>query len=247
VSGDVAVYADARCDGHHSLASPLPDACLGVIDTDRPHQTDTPHVVPAGHVQIESALAAAQIEGAGKPAHAIFFEDAYRFGLVDRVDAELIVKHADYVPSLARFAPPGPIHARAKLNVVAEDGFVPAVTLVPWIAVPMDRSQALRAGPFVFFGWELPWRFELEVNAGFFVSGAPKPPLALVVASALTWTIAGDLRVFADIYATGWDVAFGTGVLWAFTRDVQIDLGTYLGVNGDEPTATPFLGLSFRR
>src|SRR5580692_8523964 len=54
---------DPGCRGTHSLWAPLPDRCLGVIDTDRPHQTDTPHVVPAGHTQVESALAGVQLGG----------------------------------------------------------------------------------------------------------------------------------------------------------------------------------------
>jgi hypothetical protein len=33
--------SDARCHGTHSVWLPLSDECLGVIDTDRPHQTDT--------------------------------------------------------------------------------------------------------------------------------------------------------------------------------------------------------------
>ena len=41
---------DPRCEGVHGVWAPLPDGCLSVIDTDRPTQTDTPHVVPVGHV-----------------------------------------------------------------------------------------------------------------------------------------------------------------------------------------------------
>jgi hypothetical protein len=243
VSGDAAVHA--QCEGRHGLADPLPDACLGVIDTDRPHQTDTPHVVPAGHVQFESALVSVPI--VARTAHVVLFEDAYKFGLVDGVDLQLLMKHAEYVPSTARLAPPGPLQVRGKISVATENGWAPAITLVPWLVVPMDRSQALRAGPFVFWGWELPFGLELEVNTGIFFSGPPKQAAALLLASALTWTIVGNLRVFADIYAVAYDVSFGSGVLWAFTRDVQVDAGTYLGVRGDVPAATPFVGLSFRR
>ncbi len=244
---------DPRCQGTHGLASPLPDACLGVIDTDRPHQTDTPHVVPAGHAQFESAVAAVQLGGTpGAPtgdrgAHAIFFDDGYKFGVVTGMDVQLLFKHADYIPEERKFAPPGPLNLRAKFNVVQEKGWTPAVTLVPWVFLPADRSQALRGGPLVFWGWELPGHFELEMNAGVLVSTKPKPPAAVVLASALTYTVVGDLRVFVDAYATGWDVALGTGALWAFARDAQIDLGTYVGLNGDEPVATPFLGFSIRR
>jgi hypothetical protein len=136
---------------------------------------------------------------------------------------------------------------RAKFSLIEEDGFLPAVTLVPWIFVPLQSAQALRGGPLLFWGWELPHHFELELNAGLLVGGRPKPPAAAVHASALTYTVVGSLRVFIDVYATGWDIALGTGALLALSRDVQIDLGTYVGLSGDEPVATPFLGLSVRR
>jgi hypothetical protein len=132
------------------------------------------------------------------------------------------------------------------VSLVDEDGWVPAITLVPWLFVPLDTSQSLRGGPLLFWGWELPAHLELEVNAGVLFGTKPKPATAIVVASALTYTIVGNFRVFIDAYTTGWDAALGTGALWAFTRDVQIDLGTYIGLNGDEPVATPFLGFSFR-
>jgi hypothetical protein len=137
----------------HGLASPLPDACLGVIDTDRPHQTDTPHVVPAGHAQFESVLIAVATGGTvgsapgDRAAHVAAFENAYKFGLLSRVDLQLIMKHAEYVPGDHRLAPPGPLAVRAKFNVIEESGLIPAVTLVPWVFVPLAPSQALRGGP----------------------------------------------------------------------------------------------------
>ena len=42
-------------------------------------------------------------------------------------------------------------------------------------------------------------------------------------------------------------MALGTGALWAFARDMQIDVGTYVGLSGQEPAATPFVGFSVRR
>jgi hypothetical protein len=226
---------------------------LDVIDTDRPHQTDTPHVVPAGHVQVESAVAAAQLGGpvdgssSDRSAHLVFLEDMYKLGVAPRIDVQLLFKHAEYAVGPRRAAPPGPYSVRAKFNVVEGDGALPAITIVPWIFLPVAPSQTLRGGPLVFWEWELPARFELEMNAGVIFGASPAPTAAPVLASALTWTVAGEFRVFADGYATGSDVQLGTGALWAFTRDMQIDLGTYVGVHGDEPVATPFLGFSIRR
>jgi hypothetical protein len=244
---------DPRCGGTHGLWSPLPDACLDVIDTDRPHQTDTPHVVPAGHVQVESAIGEVQLGGAlGAPPgarspHVVLFDDNYKFGLVSRVDVQVLFEHAAYATAQGRFEPPGPLSLRAKLNVVDERGWVPAVSLVPWLFLPVAPSEALRGGPLAFWGWELPAHLELEVNAGLLFGAAPKPPAAIVFASALTYTVAGGFRVFVDVYATGPDIALGTGALWAFTRDMQVDVGTYVGLQGEEPVATPFVGFSIRR
>lgn len=248
-----AAAEEEACAGTYGLASRLPDRCLKDIDTDRPHQTDTPHVVPAGHTQVESALVAMPVGGtvgmprAGRAARVVFFDDGYKFGLVSHVDLQVLMKHVEYVPAERRLAPPGPLSLRAKLGVVEERGWIPAITLVPWVFVPFDRSQAVRGGPLVFWGWELPAHLELEMNAGVLVGARPKPPAAVVLASALTYTVVGSFRVFADVYATGWDVALGTGALWAFSRDAQLDLGTYVGLSGDEPVATPFLGFSVRR
>ena len=243
---------DPRCQGSHSLWHPLPDACLGLIDTDRPHQTDTPHVVPAGHMQFESALAELQLGGAldnrsDQTAHVVLFDDNYKVGLVSNVDLQLLFAHAAYDPAEGAFVPPGPLELRAKFNIVQEDGWVPAITLVPWVFVPIAPSEALRAGPYVFWGWELGEHFELEMNAGLLFGASPKPPASFVLASALTYKPWERFGVFVDVYATGPDAALGTGMLWALTRDMQVDLGTYLGLHGDEPVATPFVGFSVRR
>jgi Putative MetA-pathway of phenol degradation len=246
---------DPRCKGTHSLWAPLPDACLEVIDTDRPHQTDTPHVVPAGHTQFESALASVQLGGnvdapnGPKSAHLILLDDGYKFGLVTHVDLQLLFKHFDYVPAAKAFSPPGPLSVRLKWNFLEGGGVVPALTFVPWVFIPMAPSPAesLRAGPLLFLGWELPAKFELEVNAGVLFSENPKPRAAVVLASALTYTVIDEFRIFIDAYGTGPDVALGTGALWAFHRDMQIDIGTYIGLHGAEPAATPFVGFSVRR
>jgi hypothetical protein len=244
-----------ECKGIHGLWAPLPDECLEVIDTDRPHQTDTPRVVPAGHTQFESAVASLQLGSnvddpkGPRSAHLIFFDDGYKFGLVSHVDFQLLFKHADYIPVAKSFAPPGPLSVRAKWNFVEGGGFVPALTFVPWVFIPMAPAPAesLRAGPLLFLGWELPLHLELEVNAGVLFSEKPKPAEALVLASALTYTVVGEFRIFVDVYATGWDIALGTGALWAFARDMQVDVGTYVGLSGEEPRATPFMGFSIRR
>ena len=240
----------STCDAPHSLTDPLPDECLEPIDTDRPHQTDTPHVVPPGHIQVESALASVKLGQLGsgeRTPRAVFFDNNYKAGLGHGMDLQVLWKHAEYSSAASAFTAPGPLQLRVKLNIVEEEGARPAITLVPWLVIPFSHADALRAGPLVFLGWELPHRFELEMNAGMFVSGKPKPVAALVLASALTYGVTEKFKVFVDAYTTGWDAALGTGLLYTLTRDAQVDAGTYIGLDGDEPVATPFIGLSIRR
>jgi hypothetical protein len=233
------------CDGVHGLWSPLPDSCLEIIDTDRPHQTDTPHVVPAGHTQVESAIAAVQlggtVDGSDKRTHLVLLEDNYKFGIVTRVDLQLLFKHADYVFDAGRFVAPGPLEARVKINLIE------GVTLVPTVFVPMTSTQPFRAGALVFLGWELPLGLELEVNTGLLLQSATKPTALVVFAAALTSVFIGPIKTFVDVYATGLDVQLGSGFLAPLGRNMQIDLGTYIGLNGAVFAATPFIGFSVRR
>ena len=132
-----------------------------------------------------------------------------------------------------------------KLNIIEERGTTPAVTVVPTVWIPFAPRQVLRAGALLFWGWELPLGFELEMNAG--IIAAPQHAPELVLASAVTHKVVGRLSAFIDIYATGFDVQLGTGVLLPIGRDVQIDAGTYIGITGAVYVASPFVGFSLRR
>jgi hypothetical protein len=225
---------------------------LDVIDTDRPHQTDTPHVVAEGRVQVESGVAAVALGGPvgggsdDRAAHVWFLDDIYKVGAAPHVDLQILARHADYAVGPRRCEAPGPLSVRAKLNVVVGEGAVPAITLVPWVFIPVAPSEPFRGGPAVFWGWELPARLELEMNAGVFFGTSPAPLVAPLLASALTWTVFGEFRVYGEIYAVGSDVQPGTGLLWAFNPNMQVDAGSFIGVAGNVSRATPFVGFSIR-
>ncbi len=246
----------ARCGGIHSLFDPLPDECLGPIDTDRPHQTDTPHVVPAGHAQFEFGLAMIELGGPvsrapGTPGPStkprlVFFENMYKFGVLSNVDLQLIVAHAAYDTAKRAFDPAGPITLRAKLNVLEEDGIIPALTFVPAFSIPMSPGDVASGGTSLFVGWELPLSFDLEVNVGALVT-AGRTGVSPLLATALTHPVVGPLRAFVEGVVIGQDGSLGTGLLLNLGRDWQIDGGSYIGLAGDRAVATPYLGLSFRR
>jgi hypothetical protein len=248
----VARGAGSDCAGPWSLARPVPDICLEPIETDRPHLTETPHPVPAGHVQLESGIVAVELRG-HRDRRVLLFDQMYKLGVADGADVELLVVHAE--ATRRGLAPnPTPLLARAKFALWREDGMIPSLTLVPIAAAPLRAVHGWTAGLLAFLAWELPARLELELNAGALGSfrGA-RAGTELEAALALTRNITGPLSAYVEIYgrsalAGGPSMVLGgAGLTLLVHRDIQLDTGTFLGVAGDVAPATPFVGISIRR
>ena len=120
------------------------DVPIQVIDTDRPHQTDTPHLIPEGHVQIEMGVIGVVDQ------HVIAFDDAYKYAPAAWLELDVLHDHVDYDHGYQL----DPLTVRAKLRLVAEaDGAKPAVSAVPTLAFAFSGPRLARAGLGMFFGW----------------------------------------------------------------------------------------------
>ena len=236
-----------ECGGRHSLFRPLPSECLEPIDTDRPHLTDSPGVVPPGYVQLELGVFAYEVRR-GQRNQLSFFNNLYKLGLVDRVDLELFLNHIAVEGGAPRFAS-GPVVVRSKVALPSTERL--HVTLVPIVAIPFDADPGA-AGAFVFLGWEPVRSVDVELNAGVTFPFAESAPPVMVASSAVTYRVSGPVRAFGEFYtvsdpSTTAQLTFGTGVLVAIGRDTQFDAGVFTGLWGDTPTFTSFVGFSFRR
>lgn len=250
----------AVCKGDFNVFHKVPEPCLGAIDTDRPHKTDTPHLVPAGHVQVELGVVEYEIDkiSASDPA-LVLFNNIYKIGLTDRVDLQLLHAPGSYSVRAKRFEASTQMMLRSKINVVGgKGGQGPvSVSLVPAVITPIRAGHRFEAGGFVFFGAELPFDLDLEVNLGAFSetdADTGKRHAAPVVTAALTRHLFGPVSGFAELYhdtttrdLRAWNATFDTGLLVLVGRDVQLDFGAYVGLYGEVPAVTPFLGLSARK
>lgn len=250
----------AVCKQDFTVFRKVPEPCLGAIDTDRPHKTDTPHLVPAGHVQVELGVVEYEIDkvSASDPA-LVLFNNIYKIGLTDRVDLQLLHAPGSYSVRAKRFEPSTQMMLRSKINVVGGKGGQGdvSVSLVPAVITPLRSGTRFELGGFVFFGAELPFDLDLEVNVGAFSetdSETGKRHAAPVVTTALTRRVFGPISVFAELYhdtttrdLRAWNATFDTGLLVLAGRDVQLDFGAYVGLYGAVPALTPFVGLSARR
>lgn len=249
------------CAKRYTVFAPLPDRCLEPIDTDRPHKTDTPGTVPAGHAQVELGIAEYEIErirGASDNTVTIG-NNIYKLGLAEHLgpihhwDVQVLHALGSYGVRARRFQASPDLMVRTKLNLI--DGPL-HVTAVPAVILPAMKGGQTEGGGFVFFGAELPLDLDWELNLGAMSERDPdtaRRHAAMVATTAFTRKIAGPLSGFGELYsdttttdARRWNMTADTGFLVRLGRDWQLDGGAYVGVQGAVPGVTPFLGLSSR-
>lgn len=246
--------ASRSCKGSWSVFDPVPDHCLPQIDTDRPHLTDSPVPVPAGHFQLESGILLLETgRPGGAPDRALLLDQMYKIGLVDGVDFQILTVHASHEQRTLS-ANPRPLTFRSKIVLSGDQDSGAMATLTPILSVPLRSDQAWQAGALLFLAWDLRPGLALEVNGGAWINSAAGSAshTDLMLSSALTTALGGAFSAFGEFFAvrtpsiSSTELLFGTGLLWAVKRDLQLDLGTYLGALGEVPSVSPFLGVSIR-
>lgn len=259
-----AASGPAGCERSFHVARPAPPECLGSIDTDRPHKTDSPHAVAAGHAQIELGLFEYGLEHrSGRGDEFTPGNNIYKLGLADRLGPikhwDLQVLHApgSYAMHEHRFRRSRELMVRSKVNLV--EGPI-ALTLVPAFIAPLARDARPEGGGFVFVGGDLPFDVDYEVNAGALSESEPGPDgpggrrrAVAIAAFALTRRLVGPLSGFVELYGEATSLArprptstVDGGLLLLVDKNWQFDAGAYIGLSGDAPAVTPFVGLSSR-
>jgi hypothetical protein len=248
-----------RCTGTFTVFHPVPDQCLGDIETDRPHKTDTPHVVDPGHAQVELGVVEYEIRDASNSdANSVgLFNNGYKLGLVSGVDLQLLYASGAYDFASRRFEAGSDATLRAKVNLYGGNTGPLSATLVPAVVLPVRGAGDVVPGLLLFIGGELPAEIDAELNLGGYVprdADTRRPFVSPVITTALTRPMIGPVSLFVELYneATApefrsWNASLDAGVLVALGRDVQFDAGAYTALWGSLPDVTPFLGLSARR
>lgn len=237
--------AEEGCTGAHVFA-PLPDRCLETIETDRPHKTDTPRPIAAGHAQAE--IAAVELGFGKRSDDTAIWNSQLKLGLLSSFEVGVFFAVLQG-PRMALKAG-DTLGMRIKALLWESVDGRTLLTLVPYADINRPISEGT-AGAYLFAGHELPMGIDLELNVGY-LSHLPDASGDLIATGAATYEIGGGLGVFAELftrsgaYRSASAGTFDAGVLYAPSRDTQIDLGAYLGLYGDVPDTTLFLGTSLR-
>ncbi|MGQ0444541.1 MAG: transporter [Beijerinckiaceae bacterium] len=260
----------------YTLFNPTPVFLMRPFTTDRPHFTESPFSIDAGHVQIETGLfgyvlSRPDLEGTITEDFLVV-DTNIRIGLTNSAEIDLIllpygvVNTRPFDQSAAfRNTGIGRAQIRAKINLWGDDTFgepgSTAVALLPFVSLPTVRTNGVspthvEGGLLGFFSVKLSHMFELELNDGVLYlrdDGASTHHAELLTTANFevewTETIGTYYEVVAQLGRTdplGELVFFGTGVTYKLSENFQLDGGVNIGITPAAARINPFVGISAR-
>jgi hypothetical protein len=264
---------DAPDKSHYNLLNPTPRSFMREMDTDRPDKTETPFTVDAGHFQIESDLVAFEHDhdtshGANATSDAWSFVTLnLKAGLCNFSDFQLVLAPYSRIRSRDRIAAQtstqsgfGDVLTRIKINLWGNDSGSSALAVMPFAKWPTSQDKlgnnAIEGG--IIFPWavELPAGFGLGGMTEFdwledstATSYHPEFVNTITLSHVVIGKLGGFIELATEVSAesnTPWIGTFDFGFAYAFTPDLRLDVGAYIGVTKSAPDIAPFIGMSVR-
>ena len=206
------------------------------FETDRPDQTETPAIVPAGWLQFEAGCALERTDSDGGAISAVTMPTTLvKVGLASWAELRLITEYQRIVSDQEDAAPVSglvPVEVGAKIKLAAEQGLRPRMALLGHVGLPALAHEAFRpASVFGNFRFSmqhtLSARFNLGYNLGAEWDGE-RPVATGVYTISLGMVINDRTGAFAEAYGFLSDVdepdnRLDTGLTYLLTDNVQLD------------------------
>jgi len=253
-------------DGY-SLLNPTPQWLLRSLNTDRPSVTEGPFTVDAGHIQWEMSLVEYTYDydhGSRTDGYSVAPFNA-RIGLLNNLELDVILSPYLNIYTRSRtrsshLAGIGDTQVRAKLNFWGNDGATTAFGLLPFVNLPTGydglSNHHVEGGLIVPFAMQLPAKFAVGAMAEFDINRNTANDgygFDFVHSITLGREFTEQLNVYIEYVGvapvqTGktYLASFDTGLTYAITENVQVDLGINIGLSRHANDFTVFSGLTFR-
>lgn len=263
---------DSVDKSQYTLFNPTPDRLMRHFSADRPHTTDNPFTIDAGHVQIETnllgyELSRPDLEGTITEAFDVATTNI-RIGLTNSAEIDFfpqpygVISTRPRDPSVTfRSSGVGGLLVRAKVNLWGNDTFgepgSTALGLLPFVSLPTDRTNGVsptyvEGALLVPFSVQLSDKLTLESFTGPLYlrdSGATTHHAELVITANLEYEWTGTFGTFYEVvYQFGRDdiVLLDTGCTYLLNKNVQLDAAVNFGVTPAAPRIKPFVGITMR-
>ena len=255
----------------HHLLNPTPTVMMRKISTDRPDKTESPYTVDAGHYQLEiHAFDYAYNhddpqESTTQVETVTVMPMNLKAGLLNSVDLQLVggsfvserTQEDGEVKTKNGF---GDLQTRLKINLWGNDSGPTALAVMPFVKFPTNGANlgndAVEGGVIIPLAVALPNEWGMGVMTEFDVSqNAADKDYHIEFINTITFShaIVGDLSGYLEFFSkvnkeddVPWVGTVDTGLTYALTKDVQLDVGMNIGVTRSADDLNPFCGLSIR-
>jgi hypothetical protein len=228
---------------------------MGPIQLDRPDQTETPSIVPAGYIQAENGFL---MENETKDGQNYTYPSClWKYGINERVELRLITEFASMKDKVNNKTTSGlmPITVGFKANICQEKGIIPHTSFIGHLTTANIGSEELRtayAAPSFRFlmAHNVTDRFSISYNLGAEWNGET-PEESYLYTFATGYAITDKLGMYAELYgfaprsSKAWH-GFDGGFTYLVNNDIMIDLSGGFGVTENAPDNYIAFGFSYR-
>ena len=258
----------------YTLFDAVPTDYLRPLQTDRPTKSNSPYTVDAGHFQYEADLVNWTYDHynySRTTTNTVLVTDpTLKLGLTNRTDLEVALAPINFNRSTDRtsgtrseFNGFGDVYTRVKFNLLGDDGGDYALAVVPYVKAPSAArgigNDHWEGGGYAPFSFALPgdWtglvmtELDIQENADF--SGTHNNYQNLVnVSHAIgpaSANVTGYMEVYSDVNTDRGQQAYYTfdvAAAWLVENNLQLDIGTNIGLNKAAPDLQAYIGISQR-
>ncbi len=228
------------------------------LATDRPGQSESAIILPAGFFQIETGYVYEFVTS--DISNTFYNTTVLKYGLAESVEIRLGMNYLKNVERWnggdTKFITRGftPVVISSKVHIAREQGIRPEIAFYAGIGLPgTGKSQfmtnyiapSLKVAAMHTIGSN----FSLVYNIGTLWDGETSQPTGIYTVS-LGMSVSEDIGVFIENYAyfkTGlFDFRSDAGITWLLKKNLQVDLSGGLGLNKKAPNGFISCGISWR-
>lgn len=225
--------------------------------TDRPTQSESPVIVPAGSFQIETGFIHEFVTS--DITNTFYNTTLLRYGLVKGLEIRLGM---DYLKNIERWNDDTqvitkgftPVFIGSKIHIAREQGIWPEVAFSAGVGVPKTGAGAFMTSYLapslkVIASHTIGRNFSLGYNIVAAWDGETAQPTGIYTVS-LGMSVSEWIGVFIENYAYFkkglFDFRSDAGITWLLKRNLQIDMSGGLGLNNKAPNGFISCGISWR-
>lgn len=273
LSVDVAPAQDTKPDkSGYTIFNPTPPDLLRDFATDRPTRANIPYTIDAGQVQVESDLGFFTHDSFTKSRTTTntwnVLSPIFKAGLTNNIQADVVFSGLYNTTDVRNHAGGptqrmegfGDVSLRAKINLWGNDGGDTAFALMPYVKLPTNTGRVgndiVEGGVFMPLAINLPASFTMIVMPQFDAqknvndNGTHAHFSQLVnVNRPIVENVTGYVELYADESARNGVGTFYTldfGLAWVIAPNLQLDVGTYIGLNKAAPDLQAYVGIARR-